>query len=204
MSKMIVNPEAYFGQFIPERNDLLLGLEAEARREAIPIVGPVVGEFLSLLVRAMQAKKILELGTATGYSAIYLAHACASAEARVVTIEKNQKLALRAQINFQKAGLDDRIEIRMGDARDILLRMEGPFDFIFMDIDKSDYQSVLRQCQRLLRKGGLLVTDNVGFTESNDFNQAIFNNPNWKSVHLLAFLPLHSPEKDGLCLALRI
>jgi caffeoyl-CoA O-methyltransferase len=204
MSKMIANPEAYFRQFIPERNDLLLELEAEARSEAIPIVGPVVGEFLSLLARAMQAKKILELGTATGYSAIYLAHACASAEARVVTIEKNRKLALRAQINFKKAGLGDRIEIRVGDARDILLRMEEPFDFVFMDIDKSDYQSVLSQCQRLLRKGGLLVTDNVGFSESNDFNQAIFNNPSWKSVHLLAFLPLHSPEKDGLCLALRI
>lgn len=204
MSKMIENPETYFRQFIPERNDLLMELEAEARFEAIPIVGPVAGELLFLLVTAMRADKILELGTATGYSTIYLASACSSSKARVVSIEKNPKLAERVQINFQKAGLNDRIEIRLGDARDELMKMKGPFDLIFMDIDKADYASVLRQCRRLLRKGGLLVIDNVGFVESDGFNQAIFNHPNWKSVHLLTFLPLHSPEKDGLCLALRI
>jgi predicted O-methyltransferase YrrM len=70
MSDIVDNPEEYFGQFVPERDPLLIDLETEASREEIPITGPVVGELLYVLARATGAKRILELGTATGYSAI--------------------------------------------------------------------------------------------------------------------------------------
>ena len=105
--------------------------------------------------------------------------------------------------NFKRAGLDN-IEIRIGDALQEMQRLTGPYDFVFMDIDKEHYLSVLPDCQRLLRKNGLLVIDNVGFADARDFNQAIWNSQHWRAVNLFALLPLHSPENDGLCFALRL
>jgi predicted O-methyltransferase YrrM len=200
---MIPDLEGTFRQFVPPRNAVLLELEQEARQEGIPIIGPVVGEFLHILARAMQAKQILELGTATGYSAIYLARAWAGLKGKLVTVEKDEGMARRAHANFQKAGLGHCIEIRVADALTEMTNMKGPFDLIFLDIDKEDYFPLLSHCHRLLKIGGLMVTDNVGFHAANDFNHAVFENPQWKSVHLLSFLPDHSPETDGLCLALR-
>jgi predicted O-methyltransferase YrrM len=82
--------------------------------------------------------------------------------------------------------------------------MKTPFDFIFMDIDKEDYIHVLEQCERLLKIGGLMVIDNVGFQGADHFNHAIFQNPKWRIVNLFSLLPLHSPEKDGICFAIRV
>lgn len=81
--------------------------------------------------------------------------------------------------------------------------MKTAFDFIFMDIEKEDYSRALPHCQKLLRKGGLLVADNVGFRDADGFNRAITHRPQWRSVSLFSFLPLHSPENDAICVALR-
>ena len=203
MSRMIPNPEGYFRKFVPSRDPLLLEMEEEARQEGIPIVGPVVGELLYILVGASGAVQILELGTATGYSAIYLARACDELNGRVLTLENDANMANRARANFEKAGLSQRIQIKMGDAMEEIAKMATPFDFMFMDIDKEDYVTILPHCARLLKPKGLLVADNVGFRAAESFNIAISGNPQWRTVHLLSLLPLHSPEKDGLCLALR-
>jgi predicted O-methyltransferase YrrM len=202
MSMMIPDPENYFRGFIPPRDALLLELEEEAAREAIPIVGPVVGELLYILARLAGAKKILELGTATGYSAIYLARAL-SPGGRVVTLELSEDMARRAQANFARAGLSERVEVRRGHALDLMAAMTGSFDLIFLDIDKESYLPALALCRRLLKTGGLLVADNVAFAGAADFNREIFSQTGWRVVQLLAWLPRHSPEKDGLCLALR-
>jgi predicted O-methyltransferase YrrM len=85
-----------------------------------------------------------------------------------------------------------------------MAQMKGPFDLIFVDIDKESYADTLPHCHRLLRSGGVLVADNVGFRGAEDFNRAVADHPQWRSVHLLCLLPLHSPEQDGLCLALRV
>jgi predicted O-methyltransferase YrrM len=204
MSVMIPNLEEYFREFVPTRDATLLALEEEARQQEIPIIGPVVGELLYVLALASQARQILELGTATGYSAIYLARACEVSEGRVVTLERDESMARRAKANFQEAGVEHRIEIIVGDALQEMAKMSGPFDFIFMDIDKENYFHALPYCQKLLRSGGLLVADNVGFEGADSFNQAVADHPEWRTVHLLCLLPLHSPEQDGLCLALRV
>ena len=203
MSRMIPDLEGYFRQFVPSRDSLLLELEEEARQEGIPIVGPVVGELLFILVRASGAMQILELGTATGYSAIYLARGCDELNGRVLTLEYDASMVDRARANFEKAGLAHRIQVRMGDAMEEIADMTAPFDFIFMDINKEDYVVVLPHCARLLKSGGLMVADNVGFRGAEGFNRAVSGNPQWRTVHLLSLLPLHSPEQDGLCLALR-
>jgi len=143
MPKMIPDPEGAFRRFVRPRDALLLALEEEAGKEGIPIIGPVVGQFLHILARAMQAKQILELGTATGYSAIYLARACQSLKGKLVTLEKDEGMAKRAQASFQKAGLEHCIEIRVGDALAEVTNMKGPFDLIFLDIDKEGYLPLL-------------------------------------------------------------
>jgi len=84
-----------------------------------------------------------------------------------------------------------------------LVPLQESFDFIFLDIEKLDYIKVLPDCQRLLEKGGLLVADNVGFKDADEFNRTMSEHGAWRSIPLFAFLPLHSPENDALCLALR-
>jgi caffeoyl-CoA O-methyltransferase len=204
MCAMIPDLEAHFREFIPPRDELLTTLEEEARQERIPIIGPVVGELLFILARATQARRVLELGTATGYSAIYLARGCEPQQGRVVSLELDAAMAARARGNLGRAGVGDRVEVREGEALLLMEGMAGPFDLVFLDIDKESYLAALNHCQRLLRVGGLLVADNVGFTGALDFNREIYRRPQWRVAPLLCFLPEHSPERDGLCLAVRI
>ena len=204
MSELVDNPEEYFRQFVPSRAAILSELEEEALREDIPIVGPLVGELLLILVRVSRSERILELGTATGYSAIFLAGAYEHPGGRLITIDNDPALAARAQENFSRAGLDRMIEVRVGGALEEMGKMTEPFDFIFMDIEKVDYDAALPHCRRLLKKDGLLVADNVGFKDADPFNRLIAGSSEWKCVNLFSFLPLHSPEHDGLCLALRL
>jgi predicted O-methyltransferase YrrM len=204
MTAILENPETYFKQFIPPRSALLKELEEEAFQENIPIIGPVVGELLFILARIIRAETILELGTATGYSAIFLSEAFENLKGQLITIENNSAMAQRAQRNFQRAGFEKQIEIRVGDAIEVMKTMPAPFDLIFMDIDKADYIRALPHCRRLLRKNGLLVADNVGFEDADPFNASIYASKAFRPVSLFSFLPFHSPEKDGICLALRL
>ncbi|MEW6660554.1 MAG: O-methyltransferase [Thermodesulfobacteriota bacterium] len=203
MSFMIPDMENYFRGFIPRRDALLLELEEEAARESIPIVGPVVGEFLYILARAMGARNILELGTASGYSAIYLARALPDG-GKVITLELNPAMASRGRANFLRAGLAERVEVREGQALELMAAMTTTFDLIFLDIDKESYAPALPHCLRLLKVGGLLIADNVAFAGADAFNREISRQKSWRAVHLLSFLPQHSPEKDGLTLAVRV
>jgi len=204
MSVLIKNPEKYFRQFIPKRSALLRELEEEAFREDIPIVGPVVGELLFILARIIRAERILELGTATGYSTIFLAEAFENLKGQIVTLENDPVMAARARKNFKRAGVEEQVKIRVSDALEEIKTIPPPFDLIFMDIEKIDYYAALPYCRDLLRQNGLLVADNVGFEDADLFNTAIFSSNEFRPLSLFSFLPLHSPEKDGLCLALRL
>lgn len=202
---MIADPEQYFRNFIPPREEILLGLEQEAKDKGIPIVGPVVGELLYILARATRVQWVLELGTATGYSAIYLARGCEPAAGRVISLECNERMAVRARSNIAKAGLAHMVEVLVGDAQKLMAVMtEASFDLIFMDIDKEGYLPALAHCRRVLKTGGLLIADNVAFAAADPFNQGIRTDPHWRSVSLLCFLPEHSPERDGLALAVKV
>ena len=203
MSKIVGEPESYFSKFVREGDPLLRDLELEAELEHIPIVGPVVGEFLYVITRAMGARAVMELGTATGYSAIFLARACAVSAGSLTTVEHDPALAARARRNLERADLEQQVNVICGDALEQLPHMKGPFDLIFMDIEKADYSRALPACHRLLRQGGLLVVDNVAFPDADGFNRAIFSDSGWRPVALFGFLPKHSPERDALCLALR-
>jgi predicted O-methyltransferase YrrM len=204
MNTMIDQPSTYFSQWLPPRSDLLKAMEAEAQAEKIPIIGPVVGQLLYLLARSSYARQILELGTATGYSTIFLARACQHSGGQLLTLELDETLARRARDNIARAGMSHVVEVRCADALVALQTIAGPLDMIFMDIEKVDYVRALPACTRLLRAGGLLVADNTGFKDAHAFNQAIHTHPQWEGVNLWSFLPGHSPEHDGVCLAMRV
>ena len=157
-------------------------LEQEAREEGIPIVGPVVGHLLYLLVRANQGRKVLELGTATGYSAIFLGRACRENRGRLVTLEWDPGMAERAKANLQRAELSPVAEVRLGSALELMESIKGAYDLIFMDLDKEYYLPALSSCGRLLRPGGLLIVDNVAFRGAEPFNKIFPPIPNgWPS-----------------------
>ncbi len=201
---MIPNLEDRFRRLLPPRDDLLLELEAEAERDNVPIVGPVVGELLGILARLVGPGLVLELGTATGYSAIYLARACAESGGRLLTLENDPALAQGARETLQRSGASAHVEVRTGDALEILDGLSDSCRMVFIDIEKEDYVRALPACQRLVEPGGLLVADNTGFAGAETFIDAIETSGVWRVVHLLAHLPLHSPELDGLTIAMRM
>ncbi|MGO9156528.1 O-methyltransferase [Mycobacterium sp.] len=119
------------------------------------------GKFLSLLAGAMQARRILEIGTLGGFSTIWLARG-AGPQGRVVTLEYEPKHAEVARANLQRAGVGDRVEIKVGAALDTLPTVtDGPFDLVFIDADKDNYVGYLEWAIRLARPGAVIVADNV-------------------------------------------
>lgn len=203
MAKMIDHLEEHFGALTPERTAFLRQMEAEAQAEGVPICGPVVGRLLWLLARFGHADNILEVGAATGYSALHLAMGLAG-DGRVVTIERDRAMAARARANVDTAGLGWAVEVTEGEALEVMESLGSQFDLVFLDHDKAQYAATLPLARRLLRLGGLLVADNTAFAGTADFTRLLRDDPHWEAVQLLCFLPLHSPEYDGLSLAVKV
>jgi predicted O-methyltransferase YrrM len=126
----------------------------------LPLVDAEVGALLRVLATAIGAASILEIGTAVGYSGIWLAGALPPG-GMLLTLEIDTERAREARENFARAGLSDRVSVIVGDARLKLAKVAGPFDLIFQDGDKAFYAPALDRLVTLLRPGGLLVTDNV-------------------------------------------
>ena len=140
-------------------------LESSVAAGLPPInVTPAHGKLLHLLARAQGARHILEIGTLAGYSTIWLARALPSG-GRVMTLESNEVHAGIARANFARAGLDDRIELRVGAALETLPRLaeqrEGPFDFTFIDADRPNLSEYFAWALKLSRVGSLIIVDNV-------------------------------------------
>lgn len=128
--------------------------------EDLPLVDAEVGALLRVLATAVGARRILEVGTAIGYSGIWLAGALPK-DGMLFTIDKDARRAARARENFARAALADRVSVIVGDAQLMLAKLAGPFDVIFQDGDKRLYVPLLDRLVALLRPGGLLITDNV-------------------------------------------
>jgi caffeoyl-CoA O-methyltransferase len=158
----ITNPpvEDYLYGLAPERDAVLSEMEMVAAERPVPIVGPLVGRFLYQLARMIGARSVFEMGSAIGYSTIWWARALPNG-GRVIYTDGDRKNADEARGYFQRAGVADKIVIRTGDALEILSEQKTEFDIIFNDVDKEDYPRVFRLAVPRLRKGGLLVSDNV-------------------------------------------
>ena len=135
-------------------------LEKYARETNVPIVRPQMQSLLKFLLTWGRPMKILEVGTAIGFSALLMSE-YAPQGCHITTIEKYEKRIPVAKENFRRAGMEEKITLMEGDAADILKELAGPYDFIFMDAAKGQYLHFLPEVLRLLAEGGVLVTDNV-------------------------------------------
>lgn len=139
---------------------ILEEIEQEALDAYVPIIRKETQSFLKVLLKIHQPMSILEAGTAVGFSAL-LMNAYAPRGCHITTIENYEKRIPIARENFRRAGKQDEITLIEGDALEVMKGLEGPFDFIFMDAAKGQYIHYMPEAIRLLRKGGLLVSDNV-------------------------------------------
>ena len=140
--------------------DFLNEIEDLCRKTNVPVIRPQMQSLLKMLLAASRPKKILEVGTAIGFSALFMSE-YAPKGCMVTTIEKYEKRIPLAKENFCKAGKEKGICLLEGDAAEILAGLDEEYDFIFMDAAKGQYLSFLPDVLRLLRTGGLLVSDNV-------------------------------------------
>ena len=208
--------EDYLSGLMPPRPSPLSDMEHIGREQGWPLVGAVEGQFLYMLARTSGVRDALEIGTATGYAAIWLLRALVQhPDGRLTAIERDPERFTRAREWVAKAGYSDRFSIHEGDWFRELANMRGPFDLIFLDIlrhlnNEREALQALELCVPLLRRGGILVADNVlcnalvleDSSEAapivrgiQEFNRAIMHHIDLESVIL--------PIRDGIAVCRR-
>ena len=152
--------EQYLYSLLPERDVVISEMERYAEEHRVPIVGPAVARMLTLFAQVSGAKRIFEMGSAIGYSTIWLARA-AGPKGKVTYTDGDPANAQRAQEYFRRAGVARRINVQVGDALELLKKTPGKFDLIFNDVNKDQYPDALRVALPKLKRGGLFITDNT-------------------------------------------
>lgn len=159
---MIVEPriESYIAGLWASPDPVLAAMEALAERRRFPIVGRHTGALLALLARCIGARRVLELGSGYGYSALWFARALPE-DGKVICSDLSEDNRDLAMGYFRTAGLESRIDYRVGDGLSIARQQSPGFDIVFNDIDKEDYPASVEVAVPLLRSGGLFITDNT-------------------------------------------
>jgi predicted O-methyltransferase YrrM len=206
----IINPEIdhYLKGLLPDRDSVLQQMETYGNEKNFPIIGPLVGRLLLQLATLTQAKKIFELGSGFGYSALWFSKGVQS-NAKIICTDGSRENAAMAQGFFRQAGIEGWVDFRVGDALSLLDNESGSFDIILNDIDKHEYPQAFRKAVPRLRKGGLLITDNVlwsgkvvGDHRDADTNGILeFNRLSYLSqdVHTVII-----PLRDGVAVSMKL
>ncbi|MGH2682940.1 MAG: O-methyltransferase [Actinomycetota bacterium] len=206
--------ERYMESLLASRGDEVLEqMEAEGRERDFPIVGRTVGVTLEVLARAIEARRVLEMGSGFGFSAYWFARAVGPG-GEVHLTDGDPKNEAKARDYLERAGLADRCTFHVGNALDIIDELPGEFDVIFCDIDKSGYPNAWKKARERIRLGGLYLCDNVlwsgrvaedggvddprpDWTEAvREQNRAIAEDERYLSVIV--------PTRDGVMVALRV
>jgi len=153
--------EDYIRGLIKQDDELIKEMECYAGENHVPIIQPEVARFLSFIIKVKGVKRILEVGTAIGYSAVVMHKAAGGCS--IATIERNEDMAKKAYENIEKAGLEEDIKIMQGEAEEVLKNMDEKFDLILLDAAKGQYLEFFGECDRMLNKGGIIFADNVLF-----------------------------------------
>jgi predicted O-methyltransferase YrrM len=160
VSQLLSAPIAQYLAGLTPADPLIDELGRTGRARDLPLVDEPTGALLEVLVRASRATRVLEIGTAIGYSGLWLARGLPS-DGTLITMEIDADRAAEAREHFRRAGLGTRASVIVGDAARMLHKFAGPFDLIFNDGDKRQYEPLLEGLVALLAPGGLLVTDDV-------------------------------------------
>jgi len=202
--------EKYIYSLLPPRDAVLRDMERFAAKRDVPIVGPACARVIFQLARLIRARRVFEIGSAIGYSTLWLARAVGPA-GTVYYTDNDPGNARRAEASFRRAGVAKRVRIMVGDALASLRSTKGQFDLIFNDVDKSAYPEVFGLALPRLRKGGLLITDNVllsGHVASQSGRNDARTKAVWKFNRLIYESPqLYTtilPLRDGLAVSWKI
>lgn len=214
LGELLVQIDLYIEELFTLPDAVLENALRRSREAGLPEINVPrnEGKLLQLLAEIAGARRILEIGTLGGYSTIHLARALPE-DGSLVSLELDERYAAVARENLREASLEDRVEVRVGDAKVLLARMveegEGPFDLVFIDADKEGYPEYLEWALRLSRPGSLILTDNAirggsvldpedeSAWATHDFNEALARDPRLSAL----VLPLVREPIDGLAIA---
>jgi predicted O-methyltransferase YrrM len=189
-------------------DEALVAARRRAREAGMPLieVAPEDGAILAALVAAISPRRIVEIGTLFGYSAIWMARSLPP-DGKVVSVESEARHAEVAAINVEAAGMEDRVEILVGEAAEVLAAVEGPVDLVFIDADKTGYPEYLEWARGALRPGGVVLGDNAflggGVVEPTSrsteamrgFLERLATDPAWTAAMI--------PTLEGLAMGVR-
>jgi caffeoyl-CoA O-methyltransferase len=214
MGTLLTEIDRYIEERFAPQDEALEAAVRESRQAGLPEiqVSPNEAKLLQLLAELVGARSVLEIGTLGGYSAIHFGRALPE-DGRLVSLEIDERHAEVARENVERAGLSGKVEIQVGDARELLARIaendEGPFDIVFIDADKTGYPEYLEWSLRLTRPGSLILGDNTvrggsildprddSARATNEFNERIAGDPRLSAI----LLPILRERIDGLTIA---
>jgi predicted O-methyltransferase YrrM len=179
------------------------------KKEFVPSIGPVKAKIIANIIKKHKPKRILEIGTLYGYSAIIMANLlddAADSVGSVVTIEIDKTVAKTARKNMEDAGLLRKVDIMVGDALEVIPRLRGKFDLLFIDATKEEYLSYLKRAEKYLGKGAVVIADNVGIYENQmlDFLEYVRNQGRYRSQTIETKLEFTEDVRDAIELSIRI
>ena len=150
----------YLERLLPPSTGIIAEMEADAEANRVPIADREVALFLEINARAINAKRVLEIGMAIGYAVVHMVRGMAD-DGRIVTIEPNDEMIRRAEDYFRRAGVRERVRIERGYALEVIPHLKESFDLVYIDAMKEEYSDYLDQSLPLLRVGGVVIVDNV-------------------------------------------
>ena len=195
------NVESYLYGILPKRDAILSEMERFAAKRDVPIVGPAVGRLLYFLAQISGARRIFEMGSAIGYSTIWLARA-AGQGAEVHYSDGDPEKARQASHYITRAGVADRVQIHVGNSLELLAETSGDFDLIFIDVDKHYYPAAAKLAIPRVRSGGLLITDNTLWS-GKVTRKAAKKDADTRGIQQLNRLVYGSPELYTVLLPIR-
>ena len=201
--------ENYIYSLIPARDPVQREQERYALKHKVPIIGPACGRLLYQLARTIKTRRVFEMGSAIGYSTLWLARAVGP-KGRVFYTDSDPANAARAEDYLRRASMLERVRVLIGDAVQLLDSTAGEFDLIFNDVDKEYYPEVLGLVAARLRPGGLFITDNVLWSgrvteaEPKEESTRAIQEFNSRLAALPEFFTTIVPLRDGLSISLKI
>ncbi|MDQ6864084.1 MAG: tRNA (adenine(22)-N(1))-methyltransferase TrmK [Thermoproteota archaeon] len=190
-----------------ETQKVLKRLEKMAERESLPSIGPTKGIIIADVIQDYKPRKILEIGTLYGYSAILIGSMLPEEnEGKVITIEIDKEPANIARKNIEDAALANKVEVIVGDALEIIPKLHEKFDMVFLDGTKEEYFKYLKLVEKSLKKGAVVVADNVGVFEKTmyDYLEYVRNSGQYESSFIETELEFNKDVKDAIEISIKI
>jgi predicted O-methyltransferase YrrM len=194
---------------VSKAENVLKSIEEKGKKQFIPSIGPIKGKIIAEIIKKHKPKCILEIGTLYGYSAILMANLVANDNyGKVVTIEVDKAFADVAKRNIQDAGFQEKIDIIVGNALEVIPRLGCKFDLLFLDAAKDEYLRYLNlaEAKNLIEKGDIVIADNVGVSRNEmlDYLDYVRNSGIYKSETIETMLEYTDDVKDAIEVSIKV